>query len=214
MIVKSIDGSIIANLRRSISRTGIASDQKVYFSKSLSHIGGEPLALCLRLAAGFMLGPSFWVFLPKLLHQPVVKISILCRVILMDPTRPPVVCHLTVECSTFEVEVEAGGRVSAQSRTIPITQRCPNYSRHFAPALPVQSSNVKCRNRQNFQKTSPTLALAIPHIYFTWIINTQKLICATTITTGRRVLFPSPQRVRKGSEQSLHREYLYKHKFS
>ena len=138
--------------------------KKVYFSKSLSHIGGKPLALCLRLAAGFMLGPSFWVFLPKLLHQPVVKISILCRVILMDPTRPPVVCHLTVECSTFEVEVEAGGRVSAQSRTIPITQRCPNYSRHFAPALPVQSSNVKCRNRQNFQKTSPTLALAIPHI--------------------------------------------------
>ena len=160
--------------------------KKVYFSKSLSHIGGKPLALCLRLAAGFMLGPSFWVFLPKLLHQPVVKISILCRVILMDPTRPPVLCHLTVECSTFEVEVEAGGRVSAQSRTIPITQRCPNYSRHFAPALPVQSSNVKCRNRQNFQKTSPTLALAIPHIYFTWIINTQKLICATTITTGHR----------------------------
>ena len=99
--------------------------KKVYFSKSLSHIGGKPLALCLRLAAGFMLGPSFWVFLPKLLHQPVVKISILCRVILMDPTRPPVLCHLTVGCSTFEVEVEAGGSVS-----VPITHN----SHH--PALP------------------------------------------------------------------------------
>ena len=42
-----------------------------------------------RLAAGFMLGPSFWLDLPKLLLQLVVKISILCRVILMDPTTSP-----------------------------------------------------------------------------------------------------------------------------
>ena len=38
--------------------------------------------------AWLLLGPSFWL-LPKLLHPAVVKISILCRVILMDPPMAP-----------------------------------------------------------------------------------------------------------------------------
>ena len=104
-----------------------------------------------RLAAGFMLGPSFWLDLPKLLLQLVVKISILCRVILMDPTTsPPVLSclfspHLTVGCSTLLLGFEAHGSVWGQSRTIPIADAAQITPDTLAPASPkLQCQVQKC----------------------------------------------------------------------
>ena len=110
----------------------------------------------------------------KLLHQLVVKISILCRVILMDPTRPPVLCHHF--CPTWQLVAVHWSR---RQCVLPIThnshhQRRPNYSRHFAPLL-VQSSKVKCRQKQT---KIPENISFVPSTYISHV--SQKMTRCTT----------------------------------
>ena len=61
----------------------------IFCPKSSSHISDRSLAPCVWLLLLY-LGPLFPPCLPKLLHRLVVKISILRRVILMDPFLFPV----------------------------------------------------------------------------------------------------------------------------
>ena len=71
----------------------------IFCPKSSSHISDRSLAPCVWLLVLY-LGPLFPPCLPKLLHRLVVKISILRRVILMDPFLFPVLfrAHLS-NCS-------------------------------------------------------------------------------------------------------------------
>ena len=92
---------------------------------------------------------------------------------------------------------------------------CPITHNSHHPALPKLLQTLRpcpaCPELQCQMQKPTKLPENISHSsfgYSTYIINTQKLICATTATSGRRVLFPMPQRARKGSKQSLPREHL------
>ena len=105
--------------------------------------------------AWLLLGPSFWL-LPKLLHPAVVKISILCRVILMDPpmARRSVftLVQSSLQCSSVppSVPLQCATKCSAQSRTIPIACAC---LAQITRTLRLRLSNVSMSTAKTKKKT-------------------------------------------------------------
>ena len=125
--------------------------QKRIFHFCLFDIGRRgPWLAC----AWLLLGPSFWL-LPKLLHPAVVKISILCRVILMDPPMAPrrsvfTLVQSSLQCSSVEASVpECASKCAAQSRTIPIAcASVPKLPGHFAFACPTFQCQLQKRKKK------------------------------------------------------------------
>ena len=124
--------------------------QKRFFNFCLFDIGRRgPWLAC----AWLLLGPSFWL-LPKLLHPAVVKISILCRVILMDPPMAPrsvfTLVQSSLQCSSVEASVpECASKCAAQSRTIPIAcASVPKLPGHFAFACPTFQCQLQKRKKK------------------------------------------------------------------
>ena len=129
--------------------------QKRIFHFCLFDIGRRgPWLAC----AWLLLGPSFWL-LPKLLHPAVVKISILCRVILMDPPMAPrsvfTLVQSSLQCSSVPQSVPQCHSVwhtVCHQVCRPITHNshrlrcCPNYP-DTSPSL-VQRFNVNCKNEK------------------------------------------------------------------
>ena len=140
--------------------------QKRIFHFCLFDIGRRgPWLAC----AWLLLGPSFWL-LPKLLHPAVVKISILCRVILMDPPMAPrrsvftlvqsslqcssvqcaTVCHQVCNCVPRCAPTQCATKCAAQSRTIPIACAC---LAQITRTLRLRLSNVSMSAAKTKKKT-------------------------------------------------------------
>ena len=118
-----------------------------------------------------MLGPSFWLDLPKLLLQLVVKISILCRVILMDPPMAPrrsvfTLVQSSLQCSSVPPSVPPN---HAQFPSpAPVLPKLPG---HFAFACPTFQCQLQKRKKDRNQKAifglfhiniTPNIAQIIP----------------------------------------------------
>ena len=123
--------------------------QKRIFHFCLFDIGRRgPWLAC----AWLLLGPSFWL-LPKLLHPAVVKISILCRVILMDPPMAPrsvfTLVQSSLQCFSVPPSVQCASKCAAQSRTIPIACAAAQITRTLRLRLSnVSMSTAKTKKRQ------------------------------------------------------------------